>query len=102
MPHEDLLKSFPDHLSVAQSWNWNGKHYSRTLESWLTQLDNRKSLVMPILKQVYGAEASRWFQRWRMFLLACSELFGFRDGEEWYVSHHLLQHTDRSKVASHD
>ncbi|MGD2160280.1 MAG: SAM-dependent methyltransferase, partial [Gammaproteobacteria bacterium] len=39
----------------------------------------------------YGRDfAKMWFMRWRMFFLAVSELFGYRDGNEWFVSHYLF------------
>jgi cyclopropane-fatty-acyl-phospholipid synthase len=46
---------------------------------------------MPILRDAYGDDAERWFQRWRAFFMACSELFGTNKGNEWFVSHYLLR-----------
>ena len=54
-------------------------------------MDNNKNKVMTVMRQTYGPEdATRWFQRWRIFFMACAELWGYRDGREWLVSHYLL------------
>jgi cyclopropane-fatty-acyl-phospholipid synthase len=54
-------------------------------------MDNNKSKVMALMQQTYGPEdAALWFQRWRIFFMACAELWGYRDGREWLVSHYLL------------
>uniref|UniRef100_A0A7C4LQN6 Class I SAM-dependent methyltransferase n=1 Tax=Schlesneria paludicola TaxID=360056 RepID=A0A7C4LQN6_9PLAN len=92
MPSEDLLSRFGRHLRVAEQWRWNGRHYQRTAEAWLQNLQRQRVVVLPILAEVYGADAAaRWFHRWRLFFLAVAEMFGLNGGEEWFVSHALLQ-----------
>ena len=92
MPGESFFRLFDEDLEIAQQWKWNGQNYQRTCEAWLRNMDVRKDEIMPVLEAAYGAtDAARWFHRWRMFHLACSELFGYGDGNEWYVSHYLFE-----------
>ena len=88
MPSDDLLLHFQDDLTLEQRWRINGRHYQRTCEAWLANQDRHRREIMVLFQEVYGPEARRWFQRWRVFFIACAELFGFRDGEEWGVSHY--------------
>jgi len=91
MPSDDLPLFFQKHLALAERWRWSGVHYARTSNAWLRNMDERKSRIMPILEQVYGTEqAGIWFMRWRMFFMACAELFDYRNGQEWYVGHYLF------------
>ncbi len=91
MPSHDLLEAFDHDLMVTEKWSVGGKHYRRTLESWLANMDRRREEVLELFAAAYGpGEAVRRFYRWRIFFLACSELFGFRGGTEWFVSHALL------------
>ena len=88
MPSEDLILGFDEALRVEQRWRVGGEHYQQTSEAWLRNLDARRHAVMPVLVETYGAaDARRWLGRWRLFFLACAELFGHRGGTEWFVSH---------------
>lgn len=91
MPSFDLLDHFQRDLHVEERWEVNGTHYGRTLRCWLEQADARRDILMPIMAAVYGdADAMRWYQRWRMFLLASSAFFQYRGGNEWLVGHYRL------------
>mgnify|MGYP001815600652 FL=1 len=92
MPSADLPMRIGGDLCVERHWQWNGDHYARTLRAWLDKMDVRKGAVMPILEDTYGKDqADRWRMRWRIFFMACEELFACNGGREWYVSHYLLK-----------
>jgi cyclopropane-fatty-acyl-phospholipid synthase len=89
MPSHDLFAHFQDDLRLEDQWWLHGRHYQRTSDAWLRNLDSRREDVLRLFATVYGvAEAQRWLVRWRLFFLACAELFGYRRGSEWGVSHH--------------
>jgi cyclopropane-fatty-acyl-phospholipid synthase len=91
MPSDAWLLRCQDDLRVLRQWRLSGEHYQRTLDAWLRNLDTSRELAREILQDVYGPDqASIWLQRWRLFLLACSELFGYRGGQEWWVGHYLF------------
>lgn len=95
MPSFDLLPRCQSRLPLESSWQVNGNHYARSLEAWLALADQREKLLLPILDETYGAGQGKiWLQRWRMFFMACAELFAYRDGNEWFVGHYLFKRTD--------
>ena len=91
MPGRDLLMHFQQHLALEQTWNWNGQHYAKTAEAWLARMDAEPQKAAAILKDAYGADWRLWRQRWRIFFMACAELFAWKSGNEWFVAHYLFQ-----------
>jgi cyclopropane-fatty-acyl-phospholipid synthase len=89
MPSADLLPAVPGGLAVEQEWRWDGRHYERTANAWLENLDLHREEALRVLAAAYGPrEAVRWLGRWRIFLMACAELFGYAGGTEWGVAHY--------------
>lgn len=92
MPAHDLFPRFQDDLKLVERWRVNGRHYAQTAAHWLQNMDANRADIMPLFAATYGAnQAEKWWAYWRVFYLACAELWWFRDGEEWQVSHYLFR-----------
>jgi cyclopropane-fatty-acyl-phospholipid synthase len=83
MPSADLLRRFDCDLRVHEQWLVDGTHYARTAEVWLERLRANEGEV----EERWG---KRFLAEWRVFFLACAELWGYRDGREWLVAHLLM------------
>jgi cyclopropane-fatty-acyl-phospholipid synthase len=88
MPSIDTLLHFQEQLRIEHRWLIDGTHYQRSANLWLQRQDAQHDVLMPVLRDAYGEYASLWFQRWRMFWMACAELFGYDNGREWMVAHY--------------
>ncbi|MSU70603.1 MAG: class I SAM-dependent methyltransferase [Opitutaceae bacterium] len=92
MPSHDLLTYFQDDLKLVQDWKVNGSHYQKTAEHWLQNMGRHKAEILPLFASTYGpGQAAKWWVYWRVFYLSCAELWGYRGGEEWLVSHYLFR-----------
>jgi cyclopropane-fatty-acyl-phospholipid synthase len=92
MPSDDLALFFQDDLRLERRWRWSGSHYARTANAWLANQDARRDAIWPVLERAYGAaDAGLWWTRWRLFFMACAELFGYEGGRRWWVSHYLFE-----------
>ncbi len=91
MPARDLFDLFDDNLVVQQKWDWNGQHYQKTLEAWLQLMDDNENEARRLFNSAYGQyQTEAWVNRWRVFFMSCSELFGYNNGQEWAVTHYLM------------
>ncbi len=88
MPAADTLLHHQQHLRLESRWLLEGTHYRRTANHWLERHDAQRAQVLTVLRQVHGEHARLWFHRWRLFWMACAELFGYGGGEEWLIAHY--------------
>jgi cyclopropane-fatty-acyl-phospholipid synthase len=92
MPSDHLLLYFQKQLKIEQHWRVSGEHYEKTSNAWLKNMDSHKQKIMEIMEQVYGKkDALKWWSYWRIFFMSCAELWGYKGGKEWMVSHYLFQ-----------
>jgi len=97
MPSDDLLLYFQKDLHIDAHWQVSGSHYQKTSEAWLARMDEAKTELLPLIRETYGADHERrWWVYWRVFFMACAELWGYRNGEEWIVSHYRFIKPRRS------
>jgi cyclopropane-fatty-acyl-phospholipid synthase len=95
MPSTDTLLWFQRDVSLEERWMIDGTHYQRTANAWLANQDAHRGQVLHVLRQTYGpATAALWYQRWRMFWMACAELFGYAHGQQWLVAHYRFARLD--------
>ncbi len=89
MPAQDTLLHFQQHLTLDTQWNLSGMHYKKTAEAWLLNTDQHRDQILDVFSSCYGKDqAGIWLQRWRIFFMACAELFGYCEGNEWMVAHY--------------
>ena len=91
MPSHELAYLFQDHLILEDTWAMTGTHYQQTADNWLANMGTNREKLLKVLAETYGSEAEIWFQRWRMFFMATSEVWGFRGGNEWLLSHFRMR-----------
>lgn len=92
IPAHDLFSHFQDDLKLVSDWKVNGRHYQQTAEHWLQNMDKHREEIIPLFRDTYGPDqAVKWWSYWRVFYMSCAELWGYKNGEEWLVSHYLFE-----------
>ena len=103
MPSINVFSRFTSHVELEKSWTWDGTHYEKTSNAWLDNMDQHREEIMTLFADTYGADqATCWFNRWRVFFMACAELFGYEQGRQWCVGHYLLKKSAASLQSTED
>lgn len=90
MPANNQFLYYQKDLVIQDHWLLNGTNYENTSNAWLINLDCNIQQICHILKSTYGNDYRKWLNRWRIFFMACAELFAYKKGTEWVVSHYLF------------
>jgi len=109
MPSDTLLLNFQRDLTLRDHWLLSGNHYQKTARAWLEKTDTHHEEILCLFESTYAAnlsgparkaEAQKWLVRWRIFYMACEELWGYANGSEWGVSHYLFHKPNPAGPAS--
>jgi cyclopropane-fatty-acyl-phospholipid synthase len=91
MPYIGFHEKISGKLTLQKKWTESGMHYHKTLESWLCNLDSsKKQLLKSLDLETFGASPSLAINKFRIFLLFCSELFKYNHGESWQIMNYLF------------
>ncbi|MFH0736416.1 MAG: cyclopropane-fatty-acyl-phospholipid synthase family protein [bacterium] len=95
MPSNHLMFYFTDGFKTLNHWIVAGTHYEKTANAWLKNMDNNKEMILSLFEKTYGREnTTKWWVYWRVFFMSCAELWGYKNGEEWFVSHYLFKRSE--------
>jgi len=92
MPSFRLFRQFDSDMLVSADWWLDGAHYAKTCEAWLANLDSNEASAKASLSKGSNPDpVAVQLQRWRMFFMACAELFAYDTGQQWGVGHYLFR-----------
>ena len=91
MPNLNVFHEIKSPFVVDNLWAESGTNYSRTLELWLEKLKSNKNSILNINLNNSNLNSKTFYNRWMVFILACSELFKFNNGNEYLIGHALLK-----------
>ena len=98
MPSADLFLVLGATSASVERWAVSGTHYARTAEAWLERLDANEA--DPPAGEI--RRRGRALADWRVFFLACAELWGYRGGGEWLVPTTSSSRSDPDRAQRRD
>ena len=91
MPNLNIFNDLDHSLTLDKSWFESGYNYHKTLEFWYQNLKFNKKNILNIDFEDTNISSKTHYNRWKVFILACSELFKINNGEEYLIGHALLK-----------
>ncbi|MFT5562740.1 MAG: cyclopropane-fatty-acyl-phospholipid synthase [Candidatus Azotimanducaceae bacterium] len=91
MPSWDLPTQIPSAMKLENRWAINGAHYAKTCKAWLNLMDSNSPAIRKVFSESSDpTDTTVLINRWRLFFMACEELFAYNSGREWHVAHYLF------------
>jgi len=91
MPSDDWFLHLQQDLVCVDHWQLSGTHYEKTANAWIDNLNANKAAVLGVLAADGGRHHAKvWFRRWTAFFMGCAQLWGYRKGRDFGVSHYLF------------
>jgi cyclopropane-fatty-acyl-phospholipid synthase len=97
MPSDDWFLHLQSDLVCVDHWQLSGTHYQRTANAWIANLRAHRDDVLAVLAADGGGgragrrHARVWYRRWTAFFVGCAQLWGYRRGRDFTVSHYLFE-----------
>ena len=91
MPYSGFHQEIAGCLNLVEMWEESGLHYHKSLEAWLNNLDYSKKQLIEILDIPDQSTSPKTaINKFRIFLLFCSELFSHNQGMSWKILNYLF------------
>ncbi|WP_426571904.1 SAM-dependent methyltransferase [Aquihabitans sp. McL0605] len=92
MPSDDWFLHLQSDLVCTDHWQLSGEHYEKTANAWIDNHRAHRKQILAVLAADGGSRHARvWYRRWTAFFTGCAQLWGYRDGRDFGVSHYLFE-----------
>ena len=91
MPYSGFHQEIGKCLNLVEIWEESGINYHKSLEAWLNNLDySKKKLIESLEIPDQSTSPKMAINKFRIFLLFCSELFNHNQGMSWKIMNYLF------------
>jgi len=91
MPYSGFHQEISNFINLEEIWEESGTNYHKSLEAWLHNLDySKKELIESLEIPGQSISPKTAINKFRIFLLFCSELFNHNQGMSWKIMNYLF------------